>query len=97
MEFRRHWPAGQVFDVDFSTFIRAPKDMVRRIVDHFDLPVPPDLEDRLERRLAEMPRHKHGVHRYTLERFGLTSRHVEDVGAEYHRYFDVTPEDLPRA
>ena len=32
----------------------------------------PEMERRMMRHMQEKPRHKHGVHRYTLEQFGLS-------------------------
>ena len=95
LAFRGRFPADRVVDVDFVEFIRDPKRTVHRIVDYFGLPAPADLDQRLDRRLALMPRHKHGVHHYSLARFGLTPADIEAAGAQYHAYFNVSPEPLP--
>ena len=95
LAFRGRFPADRVVDVDFVEFTRDPKRTVYRIVDYFGLPAPADLDRRLDRRLAQMPQHKHGVHHYSLARFGLTPADIEAAGAQYHAYFNVSPEPLP--
>ncbi|NKB68805.1 MAG: hypothetical protein GKR89_17200 [Candidatus Latescibacteria bacterium] len=96
LAFRQRFPADQVVDVDYCTFIRDPKAMIRRIVEYFDLPAPEDLDDRLDHRLGLMPQNKHGRHRYSLERFGLTPADIEELDRGYHKYFSVSSEPLPR-
>jgi hypothetical protein len=43
----------------------------------------------MERWMVEQPRHKHGVHRYSLEQFGLGREEVEAKAAPYHERFDL--------
>ena len=59
---------------------RCRLSVVRRMYDHFDLPLTPAVEARMRRFLAENPKEKHGPHRYTLAQFGL------DPDEEQRRY-----------
>jgi anti-sigma factor RsiW len=70
----------QVFDMQFSEFIRDEIEMVRRIYAHFDMELTPDAESRMRRFLAANPKDKHGAHRYTLAQSGL------DTAVERRRY-----------
>ncbi len=45
--------------------------MVRRIYEHFDLELTPAAEAAMQRFLLANPKNKDGVHRYSLEEFGL--------------------------
>jgi hypothetical protein len=64
-------PPTQFFDVVYTDVLRDPMSVVRRMYDHFDLPLAPPVEARMRRFLGENPKEKHGPHRYTLLQFGL--------------------------
>ncbi|MGB3536214.1 MAG: sulfotransferase [Microcoleaceae cyanobacterium] len=73
----------QFFDVNYSDLTQNPINTVRRIYDHFDYPYTPEMEQNINRWLTDNPQHKHGVHRYCLETFGLDA---EAVNQRYHYY-----------
>ena len=70
----------QFFDVVYSDVLHDAMGVVRRMYEHFELPLTPAVEARMRRFLAENPKEKHGPHRYTLAQFGL------DPDAERRRY-----------
>lgn len=76
---RRAIPSAQLLDVQYDELIANPYQTVRTIYDYFGYL----WHDELARNLAEWqvqnPQHKHGVHRYRLEQFGLTARQVTDA------------------
>jgi len=73
----------QFFDVVYSDVLRDAVGVVRRMYDHFDLPLPPAVEARMRRFLVENPKEKHGPHRYTLAQFGLDP---DEEGRRYDAY-----------
>lgn len=75
-------PDAQVFDVQFGEFVGNELGTIRRIYDHFGIAFTPEAESRMARYLAANPKEKSGVHRYSLDEFGL------DVEAERRRFAD---------
>jgi hypothetical protein len=73
----------QFFDVVYADVLRDAMSVVRRMYDHFDLPLAPTVEARMRRFLAENPKEKHGPHRYTLGEFELDP---DEESRKYHAY-----------
>jgi hypothetical protein len=48
-----------------------------------------EARDRMTAFLEENQRHKHGVHKYTLEMFGLDEDELTDLFAEYCQRFNI--------
>lgn len=85
----RPLPAAQVFDVHFPALMADPIAMVRRIYAHFDMPLSPEAEARMQRFLAANPADKHGAHRYTLEAAGLDPATEQQRFAAYRHRFNT--------
>jgi hypothetical protein len=90
VEARRSIAPERVFDVHYATLVKDPIGAARAIYAHFGLPLAPDLELRMEQHLRSNPRHKHGVHRYALEDFGLDEGALRDRFAGYCERFGVS-------
>jgi lipopolysaccharide biosynthesis protein len=90
---RRAGQAGQFFDSHYSDLLADPLACVRRMYEHFDLDLTDRTAQRMRRFLAEHSQHKHGVHRYTPETFGIDPardvRHFEDYCDRYGFVKDV--------
>jgi hypothetical protein len=87
MEIARHWERGaylavkfcqnradsdeRIFNVQYAELVKDPMAVVRQIYRHFDMELTGESEAAMLRFLAQNPRNRHGVHRYTLEEFGL--------------------------
>jgi hypothetical protein len=76
-------PAAQFLDVSFESIERDALGTVERVYDFLGWPLTTDARAAMQRFLAANPKNKHGVHRYTLEEFGL-SRAVES--ARFRKY-----------
>jgi hypothetical protein len=63
--------AQQFFDVSYGDITRDPLGVVRSIYRHFDRELTPQAVAAMEYFLAHDPKEKAGVHRYSLEQFGL--------------------------
>ena len=79
----------RVFDLHFEQLMQDPIDCVRKIYEYFDYEMSPEMELRMMRHMQEKPRHKHGVHRYTLEQFGLDAETLNRVFEPYCDRFQV--------
>ncbi len=62
---------GRFLDVWYADLVREPMAVIRQIYDHFEMVLTDDAERAMRRFLAENPQNKSGVHRYSLETYGL--------------------------
>lgn len=62
---------GRFLDVWYADLVNDPMAVVRRIYDHFEMALTNEAERAMRRFLVENPQHKSGVHRYSLETYGL--------------------------
>lgn len=85
-------------DVHYGDLVRDPVEEVRRIYRRLDLPFPEDLADRMRGFLRDHPQDAHGVHRYTLEEWGLDPEEHGALFDSYRRRFGIeeTHRELPR-
>jgi hypothetical protein len=76
---------ARFFDVRYESLVADPVDTVREVCQSFGYDFTPEYEARTRHYLAENPQHKHGVHRYSLDDFGLdaaaVARHFGDYRA----------------
>jgi hypothetical protein len=87
VETRSGVPVGRILDVRYADLVADPIAAVERVYDYFGLELADEVRAGMERWMVEHPRHKHGVHRYTLEQFGLSKEEVERAAAPYHDRF----------
>jgi len=85
--------SNQFFDIHFDEVLEDSVACARRIYTHFALPWSADIESRMQSFLSDNERHKHGVHRYTLEMFDLSPEVIEKRFARYREYFQVEQEE----
>jgi len=92
MKVRESADAKQFFDLHYSDLVAAPEQAVRKLYEHFDFPFP-DNFDAMGAWLAANPKDKHGVHRYSLEEFGLDRETVDRTFASYRERFAIRAEE----
>lgn len=93
MAFRETLPADRMIDVYFRDTLADPVGTVHRIHEHFGMEITPQVEQGVQRYLADNPRDKHGTHTYSLADFGLTREQVDSTFAEYKQRFEVPDEN----
>ena len=86
MAARKTIDPERIYDVHYTEMTADPVGTVRAICDHFDYDFTPEYESRTRRYLAANPQHKHGVHRYRLEDFGLDAATVNRHFAGYRSW-----------
>ena len=89
IEVRRRADPSRLFDAHYSRLLPDPIGTVRQIYDHFGYFYDDEFESGMIQWLAENPQGKHGVHRYSLEQFGLNPDAVRRRFAGYCDYFRV--------
>lgn len=82
---------GRVLDVHFKQLVSDPIGTVRQIEQHFNLEPAPGDHEAMSKWIRENPANKHGVHRYDLEQFGLTSADVRQMNEQYWKHFHLEP------
>ena len=87
-------PTRQVFDVQFSTFMRDEIGLVRQIYQHFGLVLSTEAEARMRRFLDTNRADKHGRHTYRLALGGLNEATERRRFARYQERFAVPNERL---
>ncbi len=65
-------PPEQFLDVSYESIANDPLATIERVYDFLGWPLTSEARHAITAFLAANPRHKHGVHRYTLEQFGLS-------------------------
>lgn len=108
MEIARHWEKGarlaiefwqrngnsrvRFFNVQYADLMREPMAVVRQIYRDFDMELSGETEMAMLRFLTENPQNMNGVHRYSLEEFGL-DRDTERCRFEFYtNFFGIEPE-----
>ena len=89
---RRPERAERFCDLHFEEIAADPIGCVRRIYARFDLELAPAALARMRFWLAAHPRDEHGVHRYSLEMFGLEPEAVSRRFERYRSRFGVASE-----
>jgi hypothetical protein len=85
-------PGARFFDVHYAELVRSPLSVVRRLYRHFDLELTDRAETAMRRFVAANPKDKGGVHRYSLEEFGLNPEVEKRRFQFYLDYWGIEPE-----
>jgi len=80
---------AQFLDVAYESIERAPLETVERVYDFLGWPLTTTARAAVERFLAANPKDKHGVHRYTLEQFGLDPATLARRFRSYSERFEL--------
>lgn len=80
---------GSFFDVQYKELLKDPMATVVRIHEAFDMPLAEETRKKLQDWYTSNPQHKHGVHSYRPEDFGLTPEDIHERFSEYIEKFSV--------
>ncbi|HKK52263.1 MAG TPA: sulfotransferase [Myxococcota bacterium] len=87
-------PRAIFYDMHFQDFVTNPFAVVERIYDAFDLPLSGEAADRMRAYIADNPKDKHGIHRYSPEQFGVRPDAVREAFRPYLDRFGLEPESI---
>ena len=76
----------QFFDVHYTDLVTDPIGTVARIYDYHDYEYSERFETNMKSWLAANRQHKHGVHRYTLEEYGLNEGEIRRDFTDYEQW-----------
>ncbi|MBW4634020.1 MAG: sulfotransferase [Iphinoe sp. HA4291-MV1] len=92
MQAREFANPAQFYDVNYNSLVQNPIGTVRQIYEYFGYDFHPPMEENMKRWISENPQHKHGVHQYSLEQFGLEPVVVNQRFAKYRQRFKISTE-----
>lgn len=78
-QYRRQTPSTLICDVNYPDLIQDPIQTVHRIYDFFNDSLDSSTEQNMVNWLDANPQTKHGVHRYSIEQFGLTETEIRQA------------------
>ncbi|MCC7517092.1 MAG: sulfotransferase [Pseudomonadales bacterium] len=86
IEQRKAIAPERVVDVQFNDFVADGVGTVKRIYQHFQLPLSQETEARFQQYADAHPMGKHGKHAYRLEEYGLSEQQVLERFAFYRQW-----------
>jgi hypothetical protein len=86
---------AQFLDVAYESIEHAPLETIERVYDFLGWPLAEAGRGAIERFLAANPKDKHGVHRYTLEQYGLDPAVLSRRFAAYCERFEIPVRSAP--
>ena len=76
----------------YPELVADPMGVVRRIYATIGRELSPAVEAAMRSHIADRPQDKYGVHRYTMDEFGLDRDELDEQFADYRKTFEVTRE-----
>lgn len=86
------YPDAIFYDLFFPDFVANPFREVEKIYEALELPMTAIAAVRMKAFIADNPKGKHGVHRYTPEEYGLVLSQIRATFAPYIERFRIRPE-----
>lgn len=93
METRAKRGDDAFIDVYYTELVKDPVAEMRRIYEGLDRPLTSVAEATMRQWHGRNPQHKHGIHRYRLESFGLSETDVTEAFDAYYKRFDIQKEN----
>jgi hypothetical protein len=89
MEARARLDPKRFYDVYYEDLMADPVGICRQVYDYFGYDYSPAMETAIKKWLSDNPQNKHGVHRYSLEQFGLNKALVQEQFKEYTEHYQI--------
>ncbi|MAG34488.1 MAG: sulfotransferase family protein [Deltaproteobacteria bacterium] len=88
------YPDALFYDMHFQDFVADQFAVVEKIYQAFDIPMSDDAAIRMRAFIADNPKGKHGIHRYTPEEYGVEPNAIRESFRPYMERFGIEPEAL---
>jgi hypothetical protein len=88
------YPAARFYDMHFQDFVADQFAVVQKIYETFDLPMTDEAAARMKTFIADNPKGKHGIHRYSPEDYELKPDVIRESFRPYMERFGLKPETL---
>jgi hypothetical protein len=87
-------PQAQFYDMHFQDFVADQFGVVEKIYASFGLPMTDLAATRMKAFIADNPKGKHGIHRYSPEDYGVEPDATREAFRPYMERFGLAPEAL---
>jgi hypothetical protein len=87
-------PRAQFFEMHFQDFVKDQFAVVEEIYGAFGLRMTGAAADRMKAFIADNPKDKHGIHRYSPEEYGVDPDRIRESFRPYMERFGLEPEAL---
>jgi len=81
--------SNQFRHINYNDLIKSPEDEIAGICSQFDYEYTDEVHNGISKWLTKNPKNKHGVHKYSLEQYGLSdeivSSRLQDYIGKYYR------------
>ena len=78
---------ARFLNIGYKELVKKPLEVIRHIYRYFNYQIGSDMEKGLLAWLEKNPRDKHGVHRYSLETFGLSEAGIKNRFSHYYNEY----------
>ena len=89
---QKSYPRAQFYDMHFQDFVADQFAVVEQIYDALDLPLSGEAADRMKAFIADNPKDKHGIHRYSPDEYGVDPDRTRESFRPYMECFGLEPE-----
>jgi hypothetical protein len=93
MEARDRIGEERFFDMSYYDLVDDPIQQIESIYKFVERPFTEEIKACIAKELGKNEKHKHGIHRYHLDDFGLNKVGLERIFASYRSRFNVPHED----
>lgn len=88
------YPNAQFYDMHFRDFVSDQFAVVEQIYDAFGIPLTGVAADRMKAFIADNPKDKHGIHRYSPDEYGVDPTRIRESFRPYMERFGLEAEAL---
>ena len=82
----------QIYDLNYINIVKDPIGTVHQIYEYFGYDFNTAMEENLNQYISQNPQHKYGIHRYSLDQFGLEPIVVNQKFDNYRKKFNLKEE-----
>ena len=91
---KNKFPKAQFYDMHFQDFVRDQFSVVENIYAAFGLPLTEVAATRMKAFIADNPKDKHGIHRYSPDEYGVDPEQIRESFRPYMERFGLESEPL---
>ena len=88
----RRYPHALFYDMRFEDFVAGQFAEIEKIYAAFGLPMTEPGAAMMQDFIADNPKGKHGIHRYSPEEYGVVPEKIHGAFRSYIEHFDLKPE-----
>ncbi|MFC1748089.1 sulfotransferase [Pseudomonadota bacterium] len=85
IQSRKETGMKNIIDIKYDDLVQSPIATVNKIYQYFSYPMSEDFEENMLKHISDNPQHKHGVHSYSLEKYGLNE---DEVKKEFEQLYE---------